>query len=265
MLSEYVNCLCDNGRFREALSVLIDLLEQQEQSHQLRISEDGDNADFKQLSSTCSVPVFDVEELLSDAKTDRLKAEFFQDFVISVAKTTINVANKNSGFLRHINKENTKRLQHTSGDDRSQFVDYKVSPGQITPCPWSCPSCSGVLIEPISLQCGHTFCKSCLTRIAKAAKVTRRAHCMKCGALWFPTPKHSNPPTQESEETEPKTPLEALEQLNVNVLVNRLCERYWTADITAVQHRQDGNRHFRSGKCKEAVAAYGEAIKLGKP
>jgi len=334
MKLEYVNCLSDNGRFREALSVLVDLVEEQERSkyqHRPRSRKNAGNGDafFESgLTSACSTPVFDAAELMAEEEDDEdedeacprfqhrqqqrqlVTGESFQRFVSTVAQTMIDVANKNPGFLIHINgsKDDSKRKRrHTAGNgnsDKKQFVDYKVSAGQITHCPWSCPSCSGVLIDPISLPCGHTYCKQCLMRIAKAAKNTRRAHCMKCGSLWFPLPQQEaekqaaaaetnedeqqqqqdqqqqqpqqQQPQQQPEQQQqqqqqqhqqqqhpmPKTPVEALELLKVNVTVNRLCGKYWQDDIDAVQHRQNGNNFFRKGKCREAVGAYSKAIDL---
>jgi hypothetical protein len=52
-------------------------------------------------------------------------------------------------------------------------------PGQTCPDPLSCPVCAGVLCDPISLPCGHSFCRKC---IAKTGGL--KSACIKCGAPW---------------------------------------------------------------------------------
>ena len=147
-VAEYVNCLSDNGRFVEALSVLVDLVRDQERRKKFLLRRKLANCDkdffetgFSRISSTCSAPVFDASELLAEEEEDDLEefddyeddnsydgpcrrkkrdlvtGESFQRFVSTVASTMIDVANKNPGFLIHINgsKNDSKRQRrHTA-------------------------------------------------------------------------------------------------------------------------------------------------------
>ena len=122
------------------------------------------------------------DHFYSSSKTIKRPSSKSNPFFICF-QTTIDLANKSTVYLRQINLNSAKNMQKAvnnqlnSGANKSdvsesngsnlsegltggsQFVDYKVSAGQITPCPWSCPHCSGVIIEPISLACGHTYCR----------------------------------------------------------------------------------------------------------
>jgi len=212
MKIEYANCLSDNGRFKEAMSVLIDILDERHESKtasshssnsSITPAECGVGAVGPELSrgagaKLCSAPVLCAQDLLDDeqeSEADEMTHQAFKHYVNTLAQTTIDLANKSTVFLRQINIASAKNMQSAAalGDpDPSaaspggQFVDYKVSPGQITPCPWSCPHCSGVLIEPISLGCGHTYCRECMLKMARAERNAKRAACLKCGSLWFP-------------------------------------------------------------------------------
>ena len=55
-------------------------------------------------------------------------------------------------------------------------------PGQTCPDPLSCPVCASVFSDPISLPCGHSYCRKC---IAKTPAL--KTSCLKCGSNWRPS------------------------------------------------------------------------------
>ena len=149
------------------------------------------------------------------------------------------------------------------------YVDFKVSPGQVWNCPWSCPSCSGVLVDPLTLPCGHSYCKKCLIRIAKTKSTSNTASCAKCGSKWFPLmskPEHDLLELVDPQGCDniPSTVIGAVQALKINVLVNTLCTKYWGPDLEAVKLRIDANNNFARGKLQEAVDIYSNAVRLGK-
>ena len=44
--------------------------------------------------------------------------------------------------------------------EKTNWKYYNAKAGDPCADPFSCPSCSGVLYEPVSLPCGHTFCRT---------------------------------------------------------------------------------------------------------
>ena len=49
---------------------------------------------------------------------------------------------------------------------------------------FDCPLCLKLLVEPISLTCGHTFCRGCLTRA-----LSLHPNCPMCRQNTFVTPR----------------------------------------------------------------------------
>eukprot|EP00095_Tigriopus_kingsejongensis_P003894 maker-scaffold296_size217904-snap-gene-0.12 protein:Tk03894 transcript:maker-scaffold296_size217904-snap-gene-0.12-mRNA-1 annotation:"lon peptidase n-terminal domain and ring finger protein 3-like" len=132
-----------------------------------------------------------------------------------------------------------ERLKHLV-DALSQSVTRKCgsgSPSGPVADPWSCSTCFGVLVEPISLPCGHCYCRKCLER-----DLGEHLRCRKCGQ---------------------KVNHNQLSVLRVNVLVNRLVHRYWDTDLRAVELKNRGNALFQESRFEEALKLYSEAVKLG--
>ena len=172
--------------------------------------------------------------------------------------------------MKEVNEEaNNTTDDGTSNGQNKLYVDFKVSPGQVWNCPWSCPSCSGVLVEPLTLPCGHSYCKKCLMRIAKSNVTANAASCKKCGAKWFPLmskPEHDLLEIVDPQGSDiiPSTVTSAVQMLKVNVLVNTLCGKYWGPDLEAVKLRLDANNSFARGNLQDAVDIYTKAVNLGK-
>ncbi|XP_059080248.1 LON peptidase N-terminal domain and RING finger protein 3-like isoform X2 [Tigriopus californicus] len=103
--------------------------------------------------------------------------------------------------------------------------------------PWSCSTCCGVLSDPISLPCGHCYCRKCLER-----DLGESLRCRKCGQ----NANHKH-----------------LSSLRINVLVNRLVHKYWDNDLKALALRNQGNQLFQESRHEEALKVYSEALALG--
>uniref|UniRef100_A0A0K2TNR3 LON peptidase Nterminal domain and ring finger 3 [Latimeria chalumnae] n=1 Tax=Lepeophtheirus salmonis TaxID=72036 RepID=A0A0K2TNR3_LEPSM len=103
-----------------------------------------------------------------------------------------------------------------------------IDPGTTLADAWTCSECWSVLQEPITLKCGHSVCKGCLT-----------PSCSKCG-LYSARDPHPN----------------------LNVLVNDMAHKYWDSELKAVELKNEGNKKFKRGNLHEALEAYSEACKL---
>ncbi|XP_038604323.1 LON peptidase N-terminal domain and RING finger protein 3 isoform X2 [Tachyglossus aculeatus] len=116
--------------------------------------------------------------------------------------------------------------------------------------PWDgfrCRKCQGFLCEPVSLPCGHTFCKLCLERQRPG-----RRRCALCNA-----PAAGRPlPTSPSPPPPPPPPL------RVNVILSNLLTKWFPGPARASRLRHEGNRLYRERKLEAALHKYNEAVSL---
>ena len=97
-----------------------------------------------------------------------------------------------------------------------------------------CEFCYEVLCYPITISCGHTFCKQCLLNNNK---------CLSC-----PTSNVIN----------------KIEDLSANNVLANIVENCFQAKAKATQLRYEGNECFANDKYEDALKKYTEAISLGK-
>ncbi|XP_034254301.1 LON peptidase N-terminal domain and RING finger protein 3 [Thrips palmi] len=97
----------------------------------------------------------------------------------------------------------------------------------------TCPACDCVLQCPVTLPCGHTSCRRCLS--GRDARLT----CPKC-------------PYRTA----------AGAQVVTNVLVQRLVERWWGQELRAALLRDQGNALFHDRQVQDALRKYDEAVLL---
>ncbi|XP_035181264.1 LON peptidase N-terminal domain and RING finger protein 3 isoform X2 [Oxyura jamaicensis] len=114
-----------------------------------------------------------------------------------------------------------------SGSPQQQPRDWEV---------FGCRKCQGFLFEPVSLPCGHTFCKKCLER-----ERPPRARCVLCreegGAAGGQLPR-------------------------VNVILSNLLAKWFPCQVKASQLRHEGNRLYEEKKVQAALQKYNEALSL---
>ncbi|XP_077141315.1 LON peptidase N-terminal domain and RING finger protein 3 [Ranitomeya variabilis] len=93
----------------------------------------------------------------------------------------------------------------------------------------TCKECQGFLYEPVTLPCGHTFCKRCLER--------RRTPCPLCREA----------PGQH---------------YRVNVLLSTIIAKWFSCEVRAARLRHEGNALLGESKLQDALDRYNEAISL---
>lgn len=124
----------------------------------------------------------------------------------------------------------TDRLKHVI----TTFMEMLVSSGVVCEpvVGLGCGLCEGVLVTPVTLACGHTFCAGCLLR-------DRSGVCRRCGV-----------PVGGGLET--------------NVLVQKVVEKWFPQEVKAAKLREEGNRLCQSNKFDEAIVKYTAALELGE-
>lgn len=120
---------------------------------------------------------------------------------------------------------------------------------------FKCRKCHGFLWDPVSLSCGHTFCKVCLERGRAADR--RCALCgVKLSALMVAAGRARGARRAGQQAPPP---------LRVNVVLSGLLGKLFPARARASQLRHEGNRLYRERQVEAALLKYNEAVKLGKP
>jgi len=103
--------------------------------------------------------------------------------------------------------------------------------GSIPTDPWSCCACASVLVEPVTIHCGHSYCKKCILKDLSET-------CKKCGNKY-------------TKENDPNA-----------IIVGDLVDKYWANDLKAIALRNEGNRIFQRGDTKTSIEKYDQAFNL---
>ncbi|XP_037069975.1 LON peptidase N-terminal domain and RING finger protein 3-like [Pollicipes pollicipes] len=100
--------------------------------------------------------------------------------------------------------------------------------------PFSCPICDFVLSEPVTLLCGHTYCKKCLVKWKPNA-------CRLCKRKLYACEFNSS---------------------KANVLISNLIKRWWQPELSAEVTRSKGNQSVKVEDYGSALQYYTDALEL---
>ena len=96
-----------------------------------------------------------------------------------------------------------------------------------------CGVCTGLLYDPVTLPCGHSFCRLCL-------KKQESEKCVCCGNQF------------------------SYSRLKTNVTLQQVLEKSFKVELEATRLRLQGNQLHRKKNSLEAIEKYEEAEKLSK-
>uniref|UniRef100_A0A3B5M2X3 RING-type domain-containing protein n=1 Tax=Xiphophorus couchianus TaxID=32473 RepID=A0A3B5M2X3_9TELE len=105
---------------------------------------------------------------------------------------------------------------------------------------FSCGICLSFLFEPVTLPCGHCFCKKCLERERKEKE--RPVVCKECRA---------------------SSRLADLQTYRVNVVLSSLLAKWFPSFQQAGRLRREGNGLYAERKMEAALEKYNQAILTG--
>lgn len=103
-------------------------------------------------------------------------------------------------------------------------------------CMFTCGMCRGLLDDPVTLPCGHTFCRKCLDKDSSKA-------CQLCGIVHY-----------------------RLKVCNIssNVVLSNLVQTWFPKECTASRLKSKGNEYFSSQDYRNAVEMYSQALDICK-
>ena len=141
--------------------------------------------------------------------------------------------------------------------DKTNWKYYTAKAGDPCADPFSCPSCSGVLYEPVSLPCGHTFCRTHVM-----SNTANPSLCLKCKAPWRREEPRLTVTPSGGLERQQSAPEDDLKTIATNTLVNNLVTKYWSEDLKVIELRTKANKMYSSGNLGEAMQLYNRAFNL---
>lgn len=119
----------------------------------------------------------------------------------------------------------------------------------------SCLGCRGFLSEPVTVPCGHSYCRRCLRR-------ELRARCRLCRDRLPPAAAAA-----DAEGTPPRPPplaaAIAASGFRTSVVLNHLAEKWFPSQQERARAAGRLGELLHQGRHREALAASGEALRAG--
>ena len=104
-------------------------------------------------------------------------------------------------------------------------------------CCFTCKMCDSLCNEPLTIPCGHTFCRTCLEKDP--------GKCIRCGSVF-------------------DMKSESISTLKTNILLLKTIEKWFPKEAKAVKLKHQGNLSFSQKKFDTAARIYSKAIEEGK-
>ena len=177
------------------------------------LNEDPKNISLLQSKANCFMSLYQWHRcfqcILEASQCSNWNLSFLENFVE-------NLVDKLNTRTRLINKEYKDKK-------KKEFEENLI-----------CQYCYQVFFHPVTLTCGHTFCKQCVLKSRK---------CLYCSGSIIDR---------------------KLKDVRVDVVLANIIWSCFQAKMEAVKLRCEGNEYFYDKKYEDALKKYKEALHLGK-
>lgn len=128
----------------------------------------------------------------------------------------------------------SRALLDISRDKLSTSVGHVKSLSPTNNSLFDCLYCEGFMADPVCLSCGHSICKTCISKVSNRL-------CLKC----------KEPVTVNQSHRKP------------TFMVRNLLQKYFPGWIESYRFREVGNKYANSGDFQLAIEWYDKAIGTG--
>ncbi len=121
----------------------------------------------------------DEETSTTSPTTEEISFESLQYFIRVASKLNSKLSRANMAKAAKTSATapgSPARSEAADEDMANEWTSYMTNPGEPSADPWSCPRCFGVLVDPVSLPCGHTYCR---IHVFEAKDSTSNSTCLK--------------------------------------------------------------------------------------
>ena len=167
------------------------------------------------------------------------------DLYLGLADSFARSRNFQKAFLAYTNAyrfgritpEKLKHLVTGLIDTVKQDLSNTASGGDNKPsCMFSCGVCRGLLADPVTLPCGHTFCRKCMEK-------DKSKTCVLCSTSHYKL---------------------KLSKLKSNVVLSNLVQKLFPGECDVAALKKAGNELISLRKFTKAVDVYTKAIEKGE-
>ncbi|XP_013421842.1 LON peptidase N-terminal domain and RING finger protein 3 [Lingula anatina] len=99
---------------------------------------------------------------------------------------------------------------------------------------FECGICKGIMNDPVTTPCGHSFCRNCLER-------EQSKKCRTCGVVHF---------------------YMVASALKTNIILHKTVEKWFPSQVQSTKLKMEGNKLFEERKVQEALELYSQACDL---
>lgn len=126
----------------------------------------------------------------------------------------------------------------------------QMDPSAFDVDPLLCSVCDDLLKQPVTVQCGHTFCRNCAMSLR---------NCSRCPV--DQAPLVVIPAVQDGSDATDEVYAVHMEK---DVLISRLVEKWWGAELKAEPRNENARHYLEAGQLDQALRSANESLEQGE-